>query len=298
MNTTTKSSFPTIMAGAGRLALQWRLLVLWIGALLIPNALLTVPLWQIFSTQLDHTLHASELAHHLTMNAANDLMTSVVTDGALLKPAGLLALIVTLLLSPFLSGVAIAVARAKVHGEPRLSFGGLVHGGIGEYWRMLRMLLLAVVPLGIAGGIGGALMNLADKYALHAILRSDADLAAHAATVATVLLLLLALATVDAGRAQFALSLKRRSAIMAWGRGCKLLFKRPLGSIGSYFVLTIVGVVVVVVMGLLRINVSHVEIPGFVLGLALTQLAAAAMAWMRSSRLFAMIDLARQEAPV
>ncbi len=298
MNTTSKSSFSTTVAGAGRLALQWRLLVLWIGTLLIPTALLTLPLWQIFSDQLDHTIHASELAHRLSMNAVNDLMTSVVTDGALLKPAGILALIVTLLLSPFLSGVAIAVARAKAHGEPRLSFGGLIHGGIGEYWRMLRMLLLAIVPLGIAGGIGAALMNLADKYAQHAILRSDADLAAHAATVAAVLLVLLALATVDAGRAQFALSIKRRSAIMAWWRGCKLLFKRPLGSIGSYFALSIVGVVLVVVLGLLRINVPHAEVPGFILGLALTQLAAAAMAWMRSARLFAMIDLARQDAPV
>jgi len=296
MNTTSKSSFFTIVAGAGRLALQWRLLVLWVGVLLIPTALLTVPLWQIFSGQLDHTIHASELAHHLSMNAAADLMTSVVIDGALLKSAGAGALIVTLLLSPFLSGVAIAVARAKAHGEPQLSFGGMIHGGIGEYWRMLRMLLLAIVPLGIAGGIGGALMNLADKYARQAILKSDADLAGHAALAAMVLLLLLALATVDAGRAQFALSIKRRSAVKAWWRGCKLLFRRPLASIGSYLVLSAIGVVAVVVLGLLRINVPHAEIPGFVLGLILTQLAAAAMAWMRSARLFAMIDLARQEA--
>lgn len=296
MNTTIKSGVFAIITGAGKLALQWRLLVLWIGVLLIPTALLTLPLWQLFSTQLDHTIHASALAHQLTMNAVGDLLITVVTDGVLLKPAGILALVLTLLLSPFLSGIAIATARAKAHGEAAPAFGTLIHGGISEYWRMFRMLLLAILPLGIAGGIGGALMNLAEKYAQHATLRSDADLAGNAAMAATVLLVALALTTVDAGRAQFALSIKKRSAIKAWWRGCKLMFRRPSGAIGSYLVLTVLGVIGVVVFGLLRINVPHVEIPGFLLGLLLTQLAAAAMAWMRSARLFALIDLATQEA--
>src|SRR6185437_12591045 len=60
MNHTAKNPSGIAAArGAGRRALQWRLLLLWIAALLIPTAMLTMPLWQIFSEQLDHTIHAA-----------------------------------------------------------------------------------------------------------------------------------------------------------------------------------------------------------------------------------------------
>ena len=291
MNNTTKQSFAAITAGAGRFALQWRLLVLWVAVLLIPTALMVFPMWGVLSEQLDHTLHASELAHQLTPNAIADLLAAFHAAG-IVQSAATAALIVTLLCSPLLSGMAISAARKKNEAQ---TFGGLMHGAISEYGRMFRLSLWAIVPLGVAGGIGSAVINLADDYSRNALLRSDADLANHAALGLTLLLLAIALVTVDAGRAQFALSVKRRSAIKAWWRGCKLLIKRPVDSIGSYLALSIAGLLVAALLAFLRINVPHVSLPGFLLGLMLTQLAAAALAWMRNARLFALIDMAREE---
>ena len=290
-NSTTNSGFAATVGGAGRRALQWRLLLLWIVLLLIPTAMLTVPLWQVFSDQLDHTLHAAELAQQITVNAANDLVVAVTYNGGGLNAIGMVAAIFTVLATPFLNGMMVAAARAA---EP-LGFGALIQGGLAEYWRMLRLLLVSLLPLAIAMGIGQAASGAAGKYAEHAILSSSADHMNLAAQILLGLLLVLALATADAGRAQFAISTRKRSAWKAWWRGCKLIVKRPGATLGSYVVLTLVGVIVFAVFGWLRINVPHASLIGFVVGLVFTQLAAAALAWTRGARLFALADIARAQ---
>jgi hypothetical protein len=161
---------------------------------------------------------------------------------------------------------------------------------------MFRMLIVSLVPLAIAVGIGSAAMNGADKYAEHAILRSSADHMGLAAQIVLVILMMLALASVDAGRAQFALSSRKRSALRAWWRGCKLIARHPVATLGSYVLLTLVGVIAFAVFGLLRINVPHANLLGFIVGVVFTQLAAAALAWTRGARVFALADLAREQA--
>ncbi|MBV8635527.1 MAG: hypothetical protein JO002_13625, partial [Burkholderiaceae bacterium] len=91
------------------------------------------------------------------------------------------------------------------------------------------------------------------------------------------------------------LSTRKRSAFKAWWRGCKLLARRPLATLGSYFGLTVVGLIVFVVFGWLRINVPHASAIGVIFALVLTQLAAATLAWMRGARLFALAEIARAQ---
>jgi len=289
---TNHAGFFATVGGAGRRAFQWRLLLLWIAVLLIPTAMLTVPLWQIFSEQLDHTLHAADLAQRLTLNAASDLLVSVVYDGAALKSLSMLAALFALIATPFLNGMAVTAARSA--DAP--GFVALIQGGAAEYWRMFRLAVVSLLPLAIAAGIGSAAMNGADKYAEHAILKSSADHVGLAAQILLVLLMVLALASVDAGRAQFALSSKKRSAFKAWWRGCKLIVKRPAATLGSYVLLTLVGVIVFAVFALLRINVPHANLVGFIIGVVFTQLAAVALAWTRGARLFVLADLAKAQA--
>lgn len=290
MTSNTKTS--SGMAAAGRRALQWRLLLLWVVILLIPTAMVTLPLWQIFSEQLDHTLHAADLAQRMTLNGAGDLIGSIMTDGATIKSVGMLAGVFTLLASPFLNGMAVTAARSV----EAPGFAVLIQGGAAEYWRMLRMLIVSLIPLAVAVGIGSAVMDAATKYGEHATLPSSAEHAGWLGQFALGLLMLLALASVDAGRAQFALSTRKRSAWKAWWRGCKLIARRPLATLGSYLVLSLVGLIVVAVFAWLRTNVPHVSVLGFIGALVFTQAAAAALAWIRGARLFALTDIAKAQA--
>jgi hypothetical protein len=284
MNTTNSPSFSSVLTKSAGFGLQWRLLVLWILILLIPTVIMTLPLWQIISSQLDYSVHAGALAHQLNMNAINDIMYVMSVNKFLLMEAGMGAMLLTLLLSPFLSGAVVTAARAQTP----LDMGKLIHGGISEYWRMFRMLIWAVVPLGIASGIGAGVMHWADGYAEKAIVESSADMAAHVALAVMIILLVIADASVDAGRAQFVASTNRRSAIKAWWKGFMMVVKRPLSTLGLYVVITLAGIVLAAVFGLLRLNLGHIHIPGFVLGLVLTQLIVASTAWMKCARLFAL----------
>jgi hypothetical protein len=289
MNTIQSPHFSVVLRGAGRFAMQWRLISLWLAALLIPAALTTFPLWRVLATSLDNSVNVAELAQRLDANSFLDLQNAAKAGGMAILSGGVTGIIVTLLLSPLLTGVVITAAKSS----ERLSFVQLIHGGVTEYGRLLRLLLWAIVPLGVACGIGGGAMFLANKFAEKAVLESNADLASNAALALLILLFFVADATLDAGRAQFALSSKRRSAISAWWRGLKMVFKRPMTSLGLYFILTVAGLMLAGLLGLVRINMPQVSAGGFVAALLITQLMIAATAWMRGARLFALVQVAQ-----
>lgn len=292
MNSHHTPQFLTTLRSSGRFALQWRLLVLWIITLLIPAALMTLPFWQIFAAQLNHSVYADALSHSLTMNAFGDLMSAVMINKMMVQQTGIGALVLTILLAPFLNGAVVTAARAR----ETLTMGKLVHGGIAEYWRMVRLFLMALIPLGIAGGIGAGALRCADKYAQKAILESNADLASYAAIALLIILLVVADATADAGRAQFAHSTTRRSAIKAWWAGLKMIVRRPVATLGFYVVFTVCGAVLAGVIGVLRLNIGHTGVPGFILGLVLAQLMAACICWMRIARLSAFVSAGKTMA--
>ncbi len=289
MKTTTFSDFSSIVKKSARFALQWRLLLLWVLVLLAPTLVMTFPLWKIISSQLNHSVLAGELAQHLNMNAINDIISVMVINKLLLQQAGMGAVVLTLLLSPLLTGAVITAARAPTP----LPIGKLIHGGLTEYWRMFRMLVCALIPFGIAGAIGSGVMHWADNYAEQAILQSDAEFASHIATAVMIILLVIADASLDAGRAQFINNGNRRSAIIAWWRGVKSVFKRPLPTLGLFVVISVTGLVTVAILALLRLNLGHIHLPGFILGLVLTQLIVATLAWVKIARLVGLAAVTR-----
>ena len=270
-------------------ALQWRLLLLWAGCLLIPTLLLAMPMWQMLGTGLDHAVHAPKLAQELDLATINDLLGMHGKRSEAFNIAGLLAVLLALLISPLLSGFVATAARAA--STPR--FGELVAGGVREYPRMVRMLVWAVVPLGAAVGIGSAAMDAAGAYGATAVLASDAETASLAALLLMALLFSLAHATIDAGRAALAIERRRSSAFKAWWAGCKMLLKRPFATIGVYLLISIAGLALAALLGLARLNLPYMGMASFAGGIVLTLLVVMAIAWMRSARLFAMIDLAR-----
>jgi hypothetical protein len=236
MNTTPAFSFAAIPRAA-RAALQWRMLLLWVLLMLVPTAVLAATVWQMLGAQLDYSVHAAEIARRIDATVFADLMGAHGKASAGFTHAAMIAIITTLLISPFLSGMAATAARSA--GTP--GFRELVGGGLTEYPRMFRMQLFSVVPLGLALALGGAGMDAADEQAANAIAASDARLAGVLAWIVAALLFALAHATLDAGRAALAIERRRTSAVKAWWSGCKLLLRRPLATMGVYLAITAVG---------------------------------------------------------
>jgi hypothetical protein len=285
----TPTTSPNAIVRAGRSSLQWRLLLLWTLCLLIPTAVLTLPMWHMLGASMDHSVHAARLAHELDLTAITDLFAAHGRHAAAFKNAMTVALILTLLLSPFLSGLVVTAAR----GDRTLGMRALVTGALQEYPRMLRMLLWAVIPLGLAALIGGALVDAADQQLASAIVETDVRLASLGALLGFGLLLMLAHASLDAGRAALALDRRRASAIKAWWMGCRMLVQRPWASLGVYLGISMVGLLVAALLSFARIHVPHVSTLGLIGAFVLTQLVVVTLAWMRSARLFALIDVAR-----
>jgi len=158
--------------------------------------------------------------------------------------------------------------------------------------------LVALLPLGIALGLAALAMKGVTRYAEHAILESDVNHLRWAARALALLLLAWADAGIDAGRAEFALHPSRRSAFLAWWRGFKLVWRQPLRALGLYLAYSVLGLLAAFLVAWVQTAVPGGSVGGFLLGLLLTQVLVACMAWMHYARLFGLHALARaQQGP-
>lgn len=288
MTTMTTPRFAAL-ARAARAALQWRLLLLWVLWMLIPTAILSIPLWSMLRGSLDYSVHAAEIAQRMDMTVFTDLMAVHGRNTLAFSSAAIVALVATLLISPLLSAMAGAAARSP----DVLGFGALTRGGLADYPRMFRMLLWSVIPLGLAAALGGAAIDAAAGHADAATLASSADTAQSIAAAVMVLLLALAHATLDAGRAALVIERRRTSVIKAWWHGCGMLLRSPLATFGVYGIITAIGLALAALLVVARINVSGASTLGFIAALLIVQVTVAVIGWMRSARLFALVNVAR-----
>ena len=278
------------LLSAIRAALQWRLMLWWALLLLLPTLAASLPVWQMLGANLDHSVHAPALANKLDMLAIADLMGSVRERfGPAMSLGGIVALAMTLLLSPLLAGMSIHAARAS----RRPGFIDLLAGGAQEYARMFRMMVWSAIPLLIVGVVAAVAFKVAGKSAESAILESDADRASHLALIATAVAFVLVHATLDAGRALLANERRRRSAIVAWWGGVRLMLRRPLSLLGVYVIVTGLGLLLAALLAVARLHVPALGGAGTVGAVLLAQLAVLVLGWMRSARLFAMMALVR-----
>lgn len=282
------------LAAGLRLSLQWRLLLAWVLILLLPTLLLALPVTGWLHAQFGHSLQAAAIAAGQDLPMLVEGLSAIGDHGAWLGGSALGAVLVMVVLAPWLTGMVVASIRS---GFP-LRMGALLRAGLGEYLRMLRMLLWSLLPLGIALALGIWAMNLADKHTEQAILAADADGSARLALVAAVVLLVLAHASVEAGRGWLGADVGLRSVIRAWWRGCKLLLRRPVATLTVYLGTSLVGYGLALLFGVLRVQADGSSVGGWLAGFVLTQLAVAMLAWGRIARVYGMAELAMHAQPV
>lgn len=264
---------------------QWRLVLIWIVCTLVPTALVMVPLGRMLSEQLDHSVRGSEIAQSLKIPVVADLVVNLSDAWPVLQNSAVLALLITLAFLPWLTGMIIVAARVR---RPP-GFRALFEGGFLQYGRMIRMLVWSLIPLGIAAGLGRGALALAHHRADAAILQSQADLEHRIAVILMWVLLFLAHATLEAGRAQFVLDVSRRSAVKAWWRGVKVIIARPLIVMIPYLLITLVAAVVALLLGLLRVNMAHTQAVPWIAALVVAELISVVLILMRVTRLFALV---------
>jgi hypothetical protein len=268
-------------------AMQPRLLLLWLLGLWLPTALVAFPLWQAMGAQLDHSVHAAEWARHFDLGVAVDLTGAMARAGYSISAGLLPGLVLTVLLSPWLTGMSVTAARS-----PRaLGFGALLQGGLSEYGRMFRLLLLSLLPMGVAIAAGGGMFSWASTHAEKAILASSADHYNLIAMIVAGIAFVVAHTTVEAGRAQFAADPQLRSAIRAWWRGLMLVLRRPFSTLGVYLLISVIGLLIAAGFGMWRTHVAPLGALSIVGAFVLTQAISASLGWMRSARLFALTRL-------
>ena len=285
---------PRLLTRALRRGSQWRLLLIWWAAHLMPAVIAGLPLMAFFERHLGHSTRASSLLPRLDGPSLLELARLLGENGS--GPAigfGLGGGVLVLLMSaPFAAGAAIAAAQT----DDALDLRRLSAAAAGLYGRMLRTLLGGLVLLAAACGIAAGAFALANHANNRLLSETTADRNWLLASIPAALAIFVAHLLVDTARAQFAADNSRRSAVLALGRAVRLFVKRPL----KIVVIGLTGGAAALLpaalfMGL-RLELKQTS--AVVIGLAwlLAQAAQASIGWGRNTRLFALAELSRADA--
>lgn len=281
----------TVAGQALRRASRWRLLLLFTGFTTLPAVLGALPLGIAVEVPLAHSAPGKLWAGELDANALTDVLRVVGEKGLFtMAGAGLVfGLVMALLVAPWLSGATLA----EVRSARRLSSRELLQGA-GEYWgRLTRLGLLGLVPFVLASAASFGVWKVVDTKVKHAVSENTATSMQNWASLGMAVAFIIALLTVDAGRAVFGARPARRSAFLAWTSGVWLLLRRPLQT-GAAGVLGLgAGLGLALLLMAVRGALSPSGVPG---GLLLSTLAAGAVGWGRALRLGALTELAAIDA--
>jgi hypothetical protein len=276
-----------------RRATRWRLLLLCMLLSAVPAALATLPLWRFLSGLLDHAPRAALLATGLEGSWIPDLARALGEDpqGQAIPGGMLSALVVALLLGPALAGAMLAEAGSAAP----LRFRALLTGAGRYYARMFRTVLVAVIPLGVAG-LGAVLVSKStEKAVARMVTEAAAASRGRWALVAMGALFFVAHLTLDAGRARMAAQPDRRSALKAWFSGTWLVLRRPVHAFSIGLAGALAGPVLGLVVMAFRERLPAGPRWAVFAGVLLAQAAAVAVGWGRAVRLAGLTRLARDD---
>jgi len=283
----------TIFAFLGRAmrrALSWRLLVVSPIVLALAAAATLFPLVRFLGELFDHSPRWRELTASLDSSALAAVAKALMTPASAgLAPAVQTSLLLGVLFAPFLAGAALVVAEAEV--PPKLR--GLLSGAAGYYPRLLRMQLVALIPLGVAFLLSGLVFGWAGRVAERATSDAATHTSGRLSWAIAIIVVVIAQLVVDAGRARFAAEPTRRSALFAFGAGVKLVVKRPVQALALAVSATAVALLIAAVVLVLRQQLTQASGAGILLAFVLAQLAVAAIAWGHAAKLAGLVELAR-----
>lgn len=284
--------FRSALADALTGAAQWRVLLLWLLALVALACFGVGPLAGALSTAIDHHPDAAKLARGGNASQLGELMSMVSkSSGGGIATGIKSAIVMALLLSPWLTGLASHSIRAG--RAPGLV--SLFTGAFREYPRQLGLSLWSLLPLLAGFAVFGGLSYWAEQHADAATLETSARSAKKLALIVGGIALLLSHASIEAARGFFAVRPDAVNPVKAWWRGVKLLVRRPLHTLGLYVLASLPGLLVAFLLLLVRVRIDAVGWGMWLAAFLVVQLGVAALAWSRVARLRALASLANDE---
>jgi hypothetical protein len=285
---------PRLLRRALWRGLQWRLLLVWWGTLLLPTVIAGLPLMAFFDRHLGHSTRAGSLLARLDGSALLELVRLLGENGS--GPSigfGLGGAALVLLTSaPFAAGAAVCAART----DDQLDLRSLSAGAAGLYGRMLRTLLCGLLLLAAAAALAAGAFALANHANQKLLSETIAERNWLLASLPSALAFFIAHLLVDTARAQFAADSSRRSAVLATWAAVRLFSRRPVrvalvGLAGS-----IAAVAPAAAFMLLRFQLTQSTAAMVALAWLLGQGAQLAVGFGRNTRLFALAELSRADA--
>ena len=285
--THARNGWGALLAGLRR-GFHPQLLLAWVLMVWLPAAVVALPATLWLYLNVGHSPQAAAIANDESGAFLSAALTAMRGEEALLAAGAGFGLLLAVLLSPWLTGMIVAQIRTVY----RLRVGGVMRAGLGEYLRMLRMLVWSVVLMAIAAALGVAAMMGIEWSTQQIATNSEGVVLSDIGWVLPVLLVVLVHMTIEAGRGWLGADLALRSVVEAWHRGLRMLLQRPGATMAVYLGTTLVGDGLALGFLRLRALLETDGWPGWLLAFACTQLMVASLAWGRSARLHGLADLA------
>jgi len=276
-----------VWSRAARHGAQIRLLALWLIVLAVPTLFLLIPLMTVMAPELNYSPSAVPLASTMSLNALNDLFHIKSIGGPVLTAIFTTATVAMFLTSAWLNALALGATRA--FGRPK--FRVLIGHANAAYWSMVRMGLWSLVPIGVVLVVANMASHAIAKYDESAILASSIDHLHWIARVVVFVLYVTAQCSIETGRALLVAHPRRRSVVRAWFAGLSFLKRHPVRIFGTWLIVTLPVLLLVGALMVLRLNLDQGHVLGSLGAVLLAELAVLALAWMRCTRIFALVDL-------
>ena len=278
------------LGAAARRSAQHRLIILWIVALGVPTVLFVTPVYLLLAKHLNHSIDSAAIAAHLDLRVLIDLPGVLFAFPEAVGAASVASILIGFASYAWLNGLAVGASRFK----PNVSYSVLIAAANSQYWRMFRMGLWALVIVGIALAIASAAGSGIERADAEAVVASSLDTVKLLHNLFTLLLLALAQCSLEVGRAFLAIDPRRRSVIRSWWNGVAMLIRHPIRLIAAWLVPSLLSVLLSAALMLLRLNINQGGVIGLAAAFVIAELVVAWMAWMRITKLYALIDTVQE----
>jgi hypothetical protein len=274
-----------------RRASNWRLLVLQVMVTSLPALIGLIPFSFAIGSQLQQHPQGALWPSQLDIATVVDLLRAISEPpwSRAIVAGVFFAVVLFLMALPWLQGAMLSQARSP----ERRHWRGLMEGAGGVFFKMVRLSLLGLLPLGAAAGSIAGISYLIDKKTQREVSEVSAIASERVGLVIMVTVVFFSFLMLDVARAVLGARPERRSTFLALCAAVWLMLRNPIRVAFAALLGIVMGLLPAVAWAGAR---GQLRDGAVVLGLALSTLAGAFLAFGKALRLSALVLIADDDA--